>query len=346
LSIMLDEIHEQPAALNRFIESQHSTAALIAGELRRRKCRFGMIAARGTSDNAATYGKYIFEIINGMPMALAAPSIFTLYNADLNLSDTLAIGISQSGQAADVNICLQSARSHDAITVGITNEPNSNIARAAEFTIYCSAGAEKSVAATKTYTTSLAALLILAAEMTENDRLIEQLKDVPSHITAIFNECESRVKEIAYRHKDLTDCIVLARGTNRATAFEAALKLAETCYVKAEPYSSSDFLHGPIAVVDKGTRCLLFAPEGPSFNSMYEIAEKLVQRGAALIIVSDSEKILALAAEPIRIPVFLDDVISPIVYIVVGQLFANYLAQAKGLDPDCPRGLSKITITR
>jgi len=343
---MLDEIHEQPTALDRFMASQRRVVISIADELKRRKCRFGMIAARGTSDNAATYGKYIFELVNGLPVALAAPSVFTLYNADLNLSDVMVIGISQSGQAADVNICLESAQAHGALTVGITNELRSDITKYAKFTIHCDAGKERSVAATKTYTTSLAALIMLAAEVAENSALIEKLKNVPSYINGIFSECEQQIKDIAYRIRDLTDCIVLARGTNRATAFETALKMAETCYIKAEAYSSSDFLHGPIAVVDKGTKCFLFAPEGPSFDNMLEIAEKLVERGASLIIVSNSEKILSIANEPVKIPFDLDDLISPIVYVVVGQLFANYFAEAKGLDPDHPRGLSKITITR
>jgi len=343
---MLDEIHEQPEAIKKLIAAERESIKKLAEEIKNRGINLAVFAARGTSDNAATYGKYIFEIVNGMPTSLAAPSVFTLYNARPNLENSLVIGISQSGQAADVIECLQRSKELGALTVAITNEAGSSITKAADYTILCHAGPERSVAATKTYTTTLAAIALLSATLAGREDLINGLMATPAQITEVLKSCEATIADRAERYRYMEECFVLARGISRATAFEAGLKLAETNYVTVEPFSSSDFLHGPIAIVDEGAPCFLYAPQGPGFDSMMDIARRLEKKGAELIVISDSAEILSMATTRIAIPVKVDDLLAPIIYIVVGQLFAQYLASTRGLDPDHPRGLSKVTITR
>lgn len=346
MSYMLDEIKQQPDAIRKLVSSEQANAKNIAAEIKRRQIRFGIVAARGTSDNAATYGKYIFEILNGLPVSLAAPSVFTLYNARPNLENVLVIGISQSGQAADVTEYLQRSKECGALTVCITNEASSSITKVSDFTVLCHAGSERSVAATKTYTTALAALCLVSATLSCRDDIIGEIIKTSAQIEQVIESSEEEIARRAERYRYMEDCIILSRGINRATAFEAALKLEETCYISADPFSSTDFLHGPIAVVEEGTPCFLYAPEGPTFDSMLDMASRLNKKGAELIVASGSREILSLAATPFRMPVEVDEFLSPIVYIVVGQLFAQYLAVSKRLDPDHPRGLSKVTITR
>lgn len=343
---MLNEIHEQPAAIRRLVTEGRESIASLAEEIKKRDIRYGMIAARGTSDNAATYGKYLLGIVNGIPVGLAAPSMFTLYNAKPKMENTLVIGISQSGKAADAIEYLQRSKEQGALTACITNEAGSEMTKIADHSILCHAGPEKSVAATKTYTTTLAALGLLAAALAGDNQLSERVAGAADQIEQLVASLEEEISCRSARYRYMEQCITLARGISRATAFEAGLKMAETCYVRVNPYSSADFHHGPIAIVSEGMPCFLFAPEGPSLDSMLEIGRKLKERNAELIVVSSSEEALSLATTEFRVPSGIDDMVSPIVYIVVAQLFAQYLAVAKGLDPDHPRGLSKVTITR
>jgi len=346
MSHMLTEIHEQPEVIRRVVAAERENAARVAEAIKRRGIRFASVAARGTSDNAATFAKYLFEIVNGLPVALAAPSVFNLYGASARLGNALVIGISQSGQAADVIEYLQRSKEMGALTACVTNEPDSEITRAADFVLLCHAGAERSVAATKTYTASLAALVLLSASLAGRDDLVDGLLKAADQLAAEMQCCEEEIANRAERYRYMHECFVLARGINRATAFEAALKLAETCYVGVEPFSAPDFLHGPIAVVHEEMACFLYAPDGPTLESMKDVARRLRERRAEMVIVSCDEDILSMATTAFKIPFHVDDILSPIVYIVVGQLFAHYLAVTKGYDPDHPRGLSKVTITR
>lgn len=346
MSLMLEEIRQQPDVIRRLAAAELANVAALAGEIRKRDVAFGVIAARGTSDNSATFGNYIFSIVNGLPVVLAAPSIFTLYDAKPRLSKSFVLGISQSGQAADVGEYLTRSRECGALTACITNEAGSEITRIADHTILCHAGPERSIAATKTYTSTLVAIVLLSATLAGRQDLIDGLQKTADQIAEAIECCETEIARRAERYRYMQECVLLARGINRATAFETALKLTETCYVSAAPFSSADFLHGPIAIVQEGMPCILFAPEGPALDSMLDMARRLAARGAEMITISNNREILSLAATPIRLPLDVDDILSPIVYIVVGQLFAQYLAVTKKLDPDNPRGLSKVVITR
>lgn len=346
MSYMLDEIHQQPEAIRKMVASERETAKNIAEEMKKRSISFGVLAARGTSDNAATYGKYLFEIVNGLPIGLAAPSIYTLYGAKPKMDKSFVVGISQSGQAADVIEVLQRSKENGALTACITNEDGSPMTKASDFTLLCHAGPERSVAATKTYTTTLAGLWMLSAALSGRDDMIDKLLKATDQMEQVMKSLEPEIKQKAERYRYMEECIVLARGINRSTAFETAQKIQENCYVRISPFSSSDFLHGPIAMVHPQMPCMLYAPQGPGLASMIDMADRLEKKGAELIIISDNDEILSKATTPLKVTATVDDLVSPILYIAVGQLFAYYLTIAKRLDPDSPQGLTKVTITR
>jgi len=345
MSVMLDEIYEQPKAVANAIDREHSNVAALVAELQRRNVNHVVLAARGTSDNAAVYAKYLLEIVAGVPVALAAPSVYTLYDANVRLANSLVIGISQSGQATDVVQTLSAARSAGALTACITNIPGSPIVEVSDYVFLCHAGEEHAVAATKTYTTSLALVALLTGLWAGHSGLLEQLREVPDQIQSTL-ALDSAIGAASERYRYIQECAVLARGLNQCTALEAALKMTETSYLVAKPYSGADFLHGPIAMVSEGFPCFLFAPDGKAYPSMVDLALKLRTRDAELVVVAHNAEILGLAAKPIEIPVEVNEWLSPLVYIVPGQLWAYHLARNRGHDPDKPRGLSKVTLTR
>jgi glucosamine--fructose-6-phosphate aminotransferase (isomerizing) len=345
MTIMLEEIYEQPQAVARMLERETAKVARLVEALREREVRQVVVAARGTSDHAATYAKYLIEICLGIPVSLAAPSVYTLYDATVNLSNALVIGISQSGQALDVVQTLSSARAAGAITASITNVEDSAITEVSDFALYCRAGEERAVAATKTYVTSLGLIALLVGQWANKTEILNGLKQLPAQIEAVL-PLHEQIAQTVERYRYIEECAVLARGLNQATALEAALKMTETSYLVAKAYSMADFLHGPIAIVSEGFPCFLFAPDGRAYPSMVDLALKLRERGAEMVIFAHSPEILDLATRGVALPVTLSEFLSPLLYIVPGQLWANYLSLARGQNPDRPRGLSKVTLTR
>ncbi len=344
MSHMLDEIKEQPKWMERALLSNREIASQLAVAMREQDVRFVIIAARGTSDNAATYAKYLFEIVAGLPVALAAPSVYTLYDAKLSLRNTLVMGISQSGQGTDVNEVITAARAAGALTACITNHFESPLAKVSDYVLLCHAGEEKAVAATKTYTTALAAVALLVSLYTNDRELLNSLVSLPDSAVELLNGCDDIAQKVE-RYRYMSECAVIGRGVNQATALEAALKMTETSYVVAKPYSGADFLHGPVAMVHDGFPCFLFAPIGRSFPSMVELAIKLKERSAELVIFSSDSEILGLASTAIGTEVVVNELLSPLLAIIPGQLFAYYLSKTRGGNPDSPRGLSKVTKT-
>jgi glucosamine--fructose-6-phosphate aminotransferase (isomerizing) len=346
MSHMLTEIQEQPQWVEKAVQLGQEPVQALAEDMQERGVRFIVIAARGTSDNAATYAKYLFEIVAGMPVALAAPSVYTLYDAKLSLANTLVMGISQSGQGTDVVQVLSAARAAGALTACVTNNGDSAITRVSDHVLLCHAGEEKAVAATKTYTTALAVVALLVGTVAERRDLLEGLRRVPetmSHMLGLAPAIQAQVE----RYRYMQECAVLARGVNQATALEAALKMTETCYIVAKPYSGADFLHGPIAMVDNGFPCMLYAPDGRAYASQLDLALKIRERGGEMVVVAHSPEILELGKTRIEIPdADIPELLSPLSYIVPGQLFACYLSLTRGTDPDRPRGLRKVTLTR
>lgn len=342
---MLEEIYEQPQAIAGAIERSHAPVATLVAELRERQIRHVVIAARGTSDNAATYAKYLIEIAVGVPVSLAAPSVYTLYDSEIDLTGSLMIGISQSGQPTDVIQALSSARASGALTACITNVPDSPITQVADCVLLCHAGEEKAIAATKTYTTALAIVALLAAQWSASETILSGLRTVCSAVREALT-MDAPIAAAVERYRYIAECAVLARGLNQATALEAALKMTETSYLVAKPYSGADFLHGPIAMVSDGFPCIIYAPDGRTYPSMLELALKLREREAEMVVIAHGDEILDLATRPLRMPATIDEMLSPLAYIVPGQLWAYHLARARGQDPDRPRGLSKVTLTR
>jgi glutamine---fructose-6-phosphate transaminase (isomerizing) len=351
MSKMLEEIHEQPAALERTLTQELPGVLELKKRLESKRPRFVVLAARGTSDNAALFGRYLLEITTGIPVSLAAPSIFTLYGRGIEFQDTLVVAISQSGESTDTNLVLERARAAGAVTVGITNEAGSTLARLAEHAFLVRAGRERSVAATKTYTGQILMCYLLAFALGAPVST-EDLARLPGHVAATL-ALEPEIAASAERYTFMTQAVTIARGLNYANAFEFALKLMETCYVVAERFSSADLLHGPIAMVESSFPAFLFTPAGVTWTGLEEMLVKLQGLKAATLVITDrSNPEAAKKSRALCVPADLShsgplpvDVYTPIPYIVPAQLFAARLAEHKGLNPDQPRTLSKVTKT-
>lgn len=343
---LLYEIREQPQVLRGLLGSARQPLESLAGEMRRRQIAHVLIAARGTSDNAATYAKYLLGITQRLPVSLAAPSLYTLYDAPLRLSaDTLVLGVSQSGMSPDIVSVVESARSQGVLTAALVNAPDSRLAAAADWVIPLAAGEERSVAATKSYTAQLMALAMLAAALSGDENRWEELSRVPTAVEAAVR-LEEPISRRAERYRYMEHCTVISRGYNYATALETALKLKELTYTGTTPYSSADFLHGPVAVVREGYPLITIACQGRAFELLCEFVGEMRQRRAEQILVTDSADLGEGATFPLVLPVTLPEWLSPIQAIIPGQLLGYYLAVARGIDPERPRGLLKVTETR
>ncbi len=351
MSQMLAEIRQQPAALAKTLASELRSTEKLKRYLATRRPKFIVLAARGTSDNAAQFGRYLLEIATGIPVSLAAPSIYTLYKAPPSFEGSLVIAISQSGESTDTNLVLEKARAQGAFTIGITNEAESSLAKLAEHVFLVRAGREKSVAATKTYTGQLLALYMIAYALGAAVSL-DDLRLVPDW-TAEALTVEEAIRARAERYRFMDRALVVGRGLNYSNAFEFALKMMETCYVVAERFSSADLMHGPIAMVTHSFPAFLFAPSGVTWPSSKELVEKLHGLGAETLVITDrGNKEAKDVSRAVVLPMSLAckgavpvELFTPIPYIVPAQLFAAHLASIKGLNPDQPRTLSKVTKT-
>jgi glucosamine--fructose-6-phosphate aminotransferase (isomerizing) len=351
MSKMLEETRQQPAALSKTLESGFRSVCDLRHHLEAHRPRLIVMVARGTSDNAAQFGRYLIEITTRIPVSLAAPSILTLYESSLDLRDVLVVGISQSGESTDTNAVLEDARKRGATTVGITNDPQSTMVGLVEYPLLIEAGAEQSVAATKTYTCQLLALYLLAYALAGEVR-IEDLRRIPEWVESVL-DLEESIEDLAERYFFMTRAVTVGRGLNYANALEFGLKLMETCYVVAERFSSADLMHGPIALVERSFPVFVFAPGGVTWPSISLVLDRLQELKAETLIITDPRNTEARtrAARFILLPVELgsgggpQDLYTPIPYIVPAQLFAGHLASIKGLNPDSPRTLNKITRT-
>lgn len=345
MSQMLAEIRQQPEALAKTLKQEWKTVEKLREQFEAFPPRLIVLAARGTSDNAAQFGRYLLETLTGIPVSLAAPSTYTLYNAKLDLEDTLVVAISQSGESTDTNLVLERAKEYGAFTLGITNEPESTLAKLGHATLLVRAGKEKSVAATKTYTGQLLAMYLLAyalgAKLNRKD--LDKLPDLAAKALKL----EAQVADISERYRFMNHAVVVGRGLNYGNAFEFALKMMETCYVIAERFSSADLLHGPIAMVDSHFPAFLFAPSGPTTNAVLQMLERMDATTHETLVITDKSNKLVHDSKRrgIRLPVAIPELYTPIPYIIPAQLFAGHLAAHKGLNPDQPRSLSKVTQT-
>jgi glucosamine--fructose-6-phosphate aminotransferase (isomerizing) len=345
-SQFLNEILEQPDALRRLLQDGREPVAHAAAVIRASAPEWVLIAARGSSDNAARYAQYLLGAHNRLGVALAVPSLISLYGAVPRMARAAVLGISQSGQSPDIVGVLAAAAAQGAVTVAVTNDPTSPLSRAASATLPLLAGEEKAVAATKTYTAELFALAMLSAELEGDRGRFATLEQVPGYVEQVIANTLSSVEKAAAGFAHAGKLVVLGRGFNYSTAFEVALKIKETCYFIAEPYSVADLLHGPVAMIDDQFPVIVVAPSGATQADIPALFELLKARGALTLVISDRGDFLERAQFGLQLPPNVPEWLSPIVAVVAGQLFAHALCLATGQDPDKPRGLSKVTLTR
>lgn len=343
MSRFRDEIGEQPRIAANMLASDRFTIDSIGAKIRDARPRGFMIAARGSSDHAALYAKYLFGRRNRALVSLAAPSLITHYSSPPRLEGECVIGISQSGSSPDVIAVMEEAVRQGALTVALTNDAKSKLAGVAALVLPLGAGLEQSVPASKTYTASLLALALLSQAIDPEPGFEQALGRVPLALSeALEHEVElDRLAPVLLGPR----AIVLGRGFNLATAEEVALKLTETSYVLARAWSIADFEHGPIAVVDEGFPVLFVGGGGPVAAELVRIAQRLVGYGCRVIGIFDGN-VGGLAGEAVvGIDSGLPEELTPLTLAVLGQLLAHRVALARGIDPDSPRSLSKVTRT-
>jgi glucosamine--fructose-6-phosphate aminotransferase (isomerizing) len=337
------EIAEQPAALERLLDAAWPEARALGRRIAR--ARHLTFVARGSSDNAATYGKYLFESRARIVAASAAPSLVTRYRAAPRFAGGAVIGISQSGSSPDVAAVVARARHDDAFTIAITNAARSKLARSADETFLLRCGPERAVAATKTYTTSCLALAMLASATAEarHERGLSFTGVIDAVREAIAHEADAR--RVARRLASRRMLVVLGRGYDYAAALEGALKVKELARVWAEPYSTADFAHGPRTLLERGTAVVLFASRGVMANDAAAATRGLQERGARVYAITNDVRVAERADDAVLLSTRVGEALAPIALAVAAQHLARAVALRRGHDPERPAGLSKVTRT-
>ena len=338
---MRREIAEQPEALARTLDA----LLPLTGEIRdlAAETRQVLFIARGSSDNAAAYGQYLRSVRGGRLATLASPSVATTYQAELDLHGVLAVAVSQSGETAEIAETLEWAKRGGARTIAVANVAGSTLTQLADVALVTQAGDEFAVPATKTYTTQLAAMAVLAGALAEG--AADGLEAVPGAVEALLDTAPEPAEELAARLTYASHLVVSGRGYAYSTALETALKLKEACYVTAAGLSYADLLHGPIAVVDADTPALLVAAgDGPVLPGMTALAGRIAEAGAHVYGIGGDTGFASACRTALPGPL-LPEHLAPLGLIVPAQLLTEALARAKGIDPDAPRGLRKVTQT-
>jgi glutamine---fructose-6-phosphate transaminase (isomerizing) len=339
VTLFRDEIGQQPEVADRVLASTAGPVAAAAAAIAAARPAGLVIAARGSSDHAAVYAKYLFEARNGLPVALAAPSLFTLYRRPPDLRRFCVLAVSQAGASTDVVAVVEEAARQGSVTVALTNDPGSPLATAARFVVPLGTGPERSVPATKTYTASLLLVALLSQALRPSPEFGAALDRVPEALRAALGVSDS-LGPIVGALAGAGRLAVLGRGYNLATALELGLKLMEAAYVVAEARSFADFLHGPIAIIEPGFPVLVLEAAGPTASEMVRLGEELRARRARVITIGDGP------GADVRLATGLPEELTPLPFAVAGQLLTAGLAAARGTDPDRPRGLRKVTVSR
>jgi glucosamine--fructose-6-phosphate aminotransferase (isomerizing) len=340
-TLMGQEIAEQPAVLAGLVEHRAEIAE-VAARVAARRPRFVLLAARGSSDHAALYAKYLVEVLLQLPAGLVSPSTTTLYGAEPDLTDVLWIAVSQSGGSPDLLEATQAARERGALTIAVTNTPDSALDAAAELSVDVRAGKEIAVAATKTYTATLLGLYLLVDAIRGGDG--SAVAELGSLAQSTLDTCGPGADEAAQRYRFVERMVTTGRGYSLASALEAALKLAETSYLAARAYSGADLLHGPVAALDSDTGVVAVTSKGKGGDAMVDVLRAVHERGADILAVGSAADTVS-AATRLVVPETAEEV-APILEILPIQRLALALSLARGGDPDQPRGLSKVTRTR
>lgn len=337
-----DEIQSQPRVLADFLERQWDETITVAEWLESTEFTHVVMAARGSSDNAARYAQYLWGAHNGLNVALAAPSLFTLYESPPRLDGSLVVGISQSGESPDLLAVMRSARLQGRPTLALTNNPASPMAELADRHLDLAAGPELAVAATKSYTNELMAIASLSAALNGDPGHLRDLRQV-SDVVRRTLDLDSQLAVASASLRDESRCVAIGRGYNHATVFEWALKIAELSYLVAQPFSAADFRHGPLALIEPGLVVLAVATNGPLFEDVADLIEAVRAGGARVVAISDRDD--CPADELVVLPGDLPEWLTPIPVTVAAQLFTYHLTVARGHDPDDPRAIHKVTKT-
>ncbi|MEP7056010.1 MAG: SIS domain-containing protein [Actinomycetota bacterium] len=339
--VMAAEIAEQPAVLERVLTEGLPAIDAFVGAIAQRLPRFVLFTARGTSDNAALFAKYLVEVLLGLPAGLTSPSTTTAYGARPDMRDVLVVSVSQSGGSPDIVEATAIARECGALTLAVTNNATSALAGAAEFHLDVLAGPELALPATKTYTAQLLTLYLLVARLAE--RPLDDVEALPQ-LAADVLAAAADMRDLAMRYRFASQLVVTARGYSHATAREAALKIMETSYLSAHAFSGADLLHGPLAMVDAASPVIAIANEGVGGEALLPVIERLQERGADLLVVG-APAYVRFGKVGFALPPGVAEPLSPILEILPLQRLAYEIAVSRGLDPDAPRALAKVTRT-
>ncbi|MFA7076029.1 MAG: SIS domain-containing protein [Candidatus Izemoplasmatales bacterium] len=339
---MEKEIFQQKECLINAYQINLKTFEIIAKKFKEKEIKSVIFAARGSSDNSGVLFKYLFETICKIPVSFAAPSVLTLYKSNLDYSSSLVIGVSQSGQAQDVLAIIEEANRQKAMTITITNYIESPLGKAGSYHLFLDTGEEKSVAATKTFMTQMYLLGLLVGYIDNNHELIKSLVELPEKLD-ISEEVLTQVKTYASEAKNIDSAFILGRGYQYAIAKEFALKMQETTYIQALSYSIADFYHGPFAMISENSYSVVLMPEDESYQDGIKMLSALQKAGSKVLVITTNKNLDS--SNKIVIPE-VTKYQAPFVNIFVAQYFCLHLALARGLNPDEPRGLRKVTITR
>lgn len=339
------EIREQPSVLASLKEKNSSVLSAIVKEAKEKNISNIYFVARGTSDHACIYGQYLFGIVLGIPCTLGTPSVVTQYGAEIKFNNTLVIGVSQSGRAEDVNAVLECANKQGAPTIAITNYENSLIASTAKYHLFCNAGEEKSIAATKTFTSQMYLLALLCAEWSQNDELIKSLDKVPGFVSSALDYLPNQIADVVKNLTDYQEAVVLGRGLSYPIALEGALKILETNKMKVKGYPISDFYHGPVAQLHDNDLAIVLAQSGVMENDSVKMIEKLKTVGANTVVISNKSAFFD-GVTGIKIEDTNSEYTIPFIFAIAVQLIALELVLIKGIDPDKSNVIAKITVTK
>lgn len=340
------EIREQPSVLAGIKNANANTIANLVKKIKENNITNVYFVARGTSDHACIYAQYLYGVVLGMQCTLGTPSIFTQYSGNIKFKNTLVIGVSQSGRAEDVNAVLVSAKEQGMITVSITNNPDSLLAKTAEYHLYCNAGEEKSIAATKTFTSQMYLLALLCAEWSENKSLQNALDNIPSQMEDALSYLPVQVENICKTILEYKEGVVLGRGMSYPIALEGALKILETNKMKMKGYPISDFYHGPVAQLHDNDLAFVFAQDGAVIQDAKKMVDKLSSVNANTILITDKADLFDNVSNVVKVNSTNNELTMPFILALTMQIFALKLVLLKGIDPDKSDVIAKITVTK
>ncbi|MDD4315595.1 MAG: SIS domain-containing protein [Clostridia bacterium] len=340
MSLMYEELLSSEKALSRVLSTNKAVTEEIARQAKSKAIQSIVTVARGTSNNAAAFFKYICEQNNGLMVSRFNHSVTTILGSTPIMTNSLVIGISQSGASTDTIKVMQKALDSGALTVAVTNDKSSPLAKMCDYHLYLNCGEEKSVAATKTFTLQLAVLELLARALCGD--VAPDFESIRVDLNALTLRLDE-LKALASKTKDIDNMLILSRGSMLCVADEMSLKLIETCYKMSRSYSVAEFAHGPYALIDKERTVILLAPDGAYKNDFIAIAERIAGDGGKIISFTDIPKVKALSRYSFNMP---QSTVSQIyLYTLAIQAYAAFLSEVSGINPDMPRGLAKVTIT-